>query len=548
MKNAIVVGGGGFQGLSVLRSLRALKWCVIIADSIPESLNRFEADIFYVMPEVKYAEDFRNSLIALINKYSVKALFPTTMYDLPILSRLRVELETLGIKVFSSKPSLVDLLSDKLQTTLAAQSAGLPILPPEDPMQHDFSYPLLGKPIRGWGGTGLLRLAHRQQYCENVQEEKEREYLWQRELSCFTEWSVDFALGEKGDCSPVVCRRRLRTTGGFAVVSEIDNHPELEQLVAATVNWLIKNGGYGLFNVQFLEELDSSIWLSDINPRPGTSSVCALAAGVNLVDFLLHGNRNFKPARSGYVVRTLHESFIPKFNQQIKGIVFDLDETLICQKRWMHEKLKITLEEIKKNIGHASVKLFQEEALRLIDEGPWNKLIDIALYRAGLPSNLSEILISMWHNAHPDNLFLHQDAEVFFQKLLDLGIPTALITDNPANSQWQKIERLPKYFKFKSIILTEEISSPKPAARGFLDVADRLSLNPDDLLMIGDSVWRDGLGAMRAGYAGALIVQRNGSMHNSLKNLFENEYPEYSNKIIWTDSLLKAQWIFNYAR
>ena len=66
--------------------------------------------------------------------------------------------------------------------------------------------------------------------------------------------------------------------------------------------------------------------------------------------------------------------------------------------------------------------------------------------------------------------------------------------------------------------------------------------------MIGDSVWRDGLGAMRAGYAGALIVQRNGAMHNSLKNLFENEYPEYLNKIIWTDSLLKAQWLFNYVR
>ena len=131
MNTAIVVGGGGFQGLPVLRSLHAIDWRVIIADSIPESLNRYEADAFHQLPPVKEYAAFRTAIRKLC--FSAQAIFPTTMHDLPALAKLRPELEHIGVRVFVSPIKLIDLLSDKVQTVSFLLEAGLPTLPAVDP-------------------------------------------------------------------------------------------------------------------------------------------------------------------------------------------------------------------------------------------------------------------------------------------------------------------------------------------------------------------------------------------------------------------------------
>lgn len=499
MKTAIITGGGGFQGLPVLRSLHAIGWSVVIADSVMESLNRFETDNFHKVAETQCFEVFRHELLHLVRQYSALAVFPTTMYDLLVLARLRPELELLGVQVFVSSVDLVILLSDKIKAMIAAEAAGLPVLPSEDPAQHDFSYPLLGKPAQGWGNIGLIQVLSLKQWCEIVQKRSTETYLWQRKLENFTEWSVDFAIKTNTDCSPMVCRRRVRTTGGFAVVSELDAFPAVECLAAQVAAWLKEEGGCGLFNIQFLEEPDGSIWLSDINPRPGTSSVCALVAGLNLVEFLLSDRLLPQRAKAGLVVRSLHERFLPKQTQSIRGVVFDLDETLICQKSWMRAKLELILPYCQNLFEAASLALFRAEVLRLIDEGPWHQLIDIALARASLPKTLAKLLIAKWREVHPETIILHQDARALVRKLLMQGIPVALLSDNPAASQRQKIARLPQDIHFGSVVFTEELSAPKPDVKGFVTVAENMSILPENLMMIGDSPWRDGLGASRAG-------------------------------------------------
>lgn len=102
--SAVLVGGGGFQGLPVLRALHALGWRVVVADSVEQSLNRFEADAFHHMPQVREMQAFRAELSALVARHAAKAVFPTTMYDLPALAVLRPEFERRGVRVFASRP------------------------------------------------------------------------------------------------------------------------------------------------------------------------------------------------------------------------------------------------------------------------------------------------------------------------------------------------------------------------------------------------------------------------------------------------------------
>lgn len=546
MNSAILVGGGGFQGLPVLRALHASGWRVVVADSVKESLNRFEADAFCHMPEARHVKSFSDALFALAEEHAATAIFPTTMFDLPLLAALRPDLESRGMRTFASSPALVAMLSNKTQSEQAFRSAQLPVLPTVAPDSHDFSFPLIGKPARGWGGTGILRVPSLAAWQEVSLQVCADDYLWQRELTAFFEWSVDFAIRANGECSPVVCRRRLRSSGGFAVVSEVAHSAQVEAIALQTAAWLAAQGGHGLFNIQFLQEQDGGLWLSDVNPRPGTSSVCALESGINLVQFLLNESGSPRRPAPGWVVRTLSEKFLPKLNRPVKGVVFDLDETLICQKSWMQAKLDLISAPLHKEIGRESLARFEMEVIRIIDEGPWNQLIDVALDRAELPAKHAQSLIDLWRKAHPEQLVIHQDARAFLHALQALKIPTALLSDNPAASQKQKIARLPDDLSFKVVVLTDELSAPKPAVQGFLAVATALSIQPEQLLMVGDSPWRDGMGALHAGYAGALLVSRQGSMTNPLRSMFSRFCKDDEDgRIAWVGSLFGAERLIN---
>lgn len=542
--SALLVGGGGFQGLPVLRALHALGWRVVVADSVFDSLNRFEADAFHLMPEVRHASAFRTELTSLIERHAAKAVFPTTMYDLPALAALRPELEQRGVRVFASSATLVALLSDKREAMQAMAQAGLPVLPEIDPERHDFAFPLIGKPVRGWGGLGILKAASRPVWQDLDRRGVAQDILWQRELGEFCEWSVDFALRADGVCSPLVCRRRLRASGGFAILSEVVAPAPVEAFALQAAAWLAQAGGLGLFNIQFLQERGGAIWLSDVNPRPGTSSGAALSAGVNLVEFLLDQGVECHRPQAGIAVRSLRDRFLPRLECPVRAVVFDLDETLICQKSWMQSKLQIVLRGLEGLWAPTNLTRFQAEALRVIDEGPWPQLIDVALNRSGLPGTDAARLIGLWRQASPPAIKLHQDAWALARALQVRGIPLALLSDNPAASQRQKIALLPSDVQFRSVVLTDELAAPKPDVRGFLAAAEGLGLAPESLLMVGDSPWRDALGALHAGYAGALVIQRQASMSNPMRELFDSVHGEVAReRVVWTDSLFGIEHV-----
>ena len=90
---------------------------------------------------------------------------------------------------------------------------------------------------------------------------------------------------------------------------------------------------------------------------------------------------------------------------------------------------------------------------------------------------------SLWRVAHPEEIVIHQDCLSLIESLQAQYVPIALLSDNPAASQWQKIARLPDHIAFSTIVLTDVFSAPKPDCRGFLKVAEDLNMPPESMIL-----------------------------------------------------------------
>jgi FMN phosphatase YigB (HAD superfamily) len=321
-------------------------------------------------------------------------------------------------------------------------------------------------------------------------------------------------------------------------VSRVDAAAPVDDVACRAARWLAEQGACGVTNVQILVEPSGAQWVNDVNLRPGTSSGAALGAGVNLAAFMLGRLRDVARPTPGIFVRTLCDQFVPlPFARGIAGVALDLDDCLIDQKAWMDEKLAIILEDWPA-FADASLRApFEAAARRLIDEGPWDRLLDFAVRNSGADSALVPVLVQRWRAAHPPAVTVYPDAMSLIGALRAAGIRIAIVTDNPATSQKQKLARLPCLTSVDAVVLTDELGAAKPDPLGYLAAAQRLGIEPREMVAIGDSPWRDGLGAVGAGFSGAIIAPRRGGMGNATRERFVRAHAEASASVHWVADL-----------
>jgi HAD superfamily hydrolase (TIGR01509 family) len=534
----LVVAGGGFQGLPMLRALRALGARVVVADSLQENPNSLEADAYVVVPPVADRAALIGALRRLCEEWQVNVVFPTTDRDLPIVSELAPEWRHAGIVVAAPSLRLLKAWDDKTVLLEELRASGLPVLPMVGAGLATDAFPLIGKPRRGWGSQGVVTAASAAEFEAALVNDVESRLFWQPKLARFSEWSADFAIDEGGQVSPLVVRERLRISGGFAVVSRVDVDAPVDDVTCRTARWLAAQGACGVFNVQVLVEPSGAQWLSDVNLRPGTSSGAALGAGVNLAAFMLGRSPSVPRPTPGVFVRTLSDQFVPlPFDREIAGVAFDLDDCLIDQKAWMDEKLAIVLDDWPAFADTSLRGSFEAAARRIIDEGPWDRLLDVAVRNSGIDSGLVPVLIKRWRAAYPRSVTVYPDAMALVGALRAAGTRVAVVTDNPAASQRQKLARLPPMLAIDAVVLTDEIGAAKPDPRGYLAAARRLGIERREMVAIGDSPWRDGLGAIAAGYSGVIIAPRRGGMGNPTRERFVAAHPEVSAMVHWVADL-----------
>lgn len=543
MKTALIVSGGGFQGLTLLSALQQRDDVrTIVCDIHPENPTRYLCLDYRIAPHLANTDAFRSFLLDTIKRDRVNAIFPATAWELPTLSRLKNQLEEQGTYVAVSNPDLLEILLDKRRTYEWLERLGLPTPETFTPTDFTFDTPLFGRPRDGWGGRGAIIIR------DTGDVHKHAAYwpthVWTRWLSKFEEFSLDFAISPGGVVSPVVMRQRLRTTGGFAVISESTFDKSLQQLAGHIANAISGAGGRGLFNAQILAPHQGTYFISDVNPRSGTSATHALAEGINLPGFFIDAATGSTTGSASLArkkrrtIRVLRDISIPYFEAPPKGVVFDLDDTLIDHKLWMFKKMEAVYSEC--FATRVDRKDYLLSVAQLIDEGVRNDLIDRLLDELSLPTDLRDDAICAYRETVVIDTPLFMDAEQTLLALKGHGLQIAVLTDNPPSTQRSKIAHAQALNCLDATIFTRECGGEKPRSAGFTQAARSLSLTPQQLIMVGDNYFRDGLGAIQAGYMHALIVKRNGAFVNPHGGLAKQIATRAHERIDIVDNLLSV--------
>lgn len=527
MFNVLIVSGGSFQGSTLIKGLYCSPRVRIhLADCYPDNINKYECDKFHEVPLVFHSEIFIKRIKQIVIEENIQVVFPSTDIEIGVLSKYKKSIESRGTKVAVSDFSLNGILTNKIKTYRFLKANGFSLLDLIDPQNQKVPYPIIGKPIHGSGSKGIVIVRNENDHKRTFKSISIKDYLWIPFIEDFEEFSIDFAISFKREISPIIIRKRIRTAGGFAVITESEDNEHIRQQIAHLAEIFKNKGGCGIFNVQVIKYNDNSYHFSDINPRVGTSSVFAFEAGVNLpllmCAFLWDDTGAHKISHDVHgkfkMVRNLSEKWLKIMPKgKIKGVVFDLDDTLIDQKTWVFDKLSIM------HAKHAhqlpEKEAFIVSAYQLIEEGMCSTLIDELNRKFRLPESLRDELIQSFRSAQPECIRVFRDVADNLAKLKRLGFKLGLLTDNPVRSQKQKIGMLEFIHLFDAILFSRDYNREKPDKFLFDKTAAKLSVDKDQLVMVGDNLYRDCYGALKAGYQVAYFIKRRGAFFN-----FNHEY------------------------
>lgn len=512
----------------------------MICDWNAENVGRFFSAAFRRSPPVADTKAYIEFVRELISAENIELVIPASDLDLELLAASRSNFEELNATVAVSDPALLAILMDKRATYRLAAEAGLNVfdevrIEPEALIQTD----LIVKPVRGSGSKGH-RVLRRGEAAGDAFADPNK-FLAQPYIEGAREYSVDFCVNVRGEVSPLAARERIRNFSGFSILGQSANHQsDLLKEAGRFANFLACRGALGGFNFQFIDDA-GRLRLIDVNARFGTSSSFGLLMGTNLQAWLLSGSAN-PICGQVKLIKYVAQTCAPMDPCIANGVVFDLDDTLIDQKAWIWSKLKLLYEKFAKVLPSRSK--FLTAAYYIVEEGDKSLLIDVLIERLGLPLELREKLIEAYRIIIPEDIYVYPDVERVVIELSRRGFSLGLLSDNPAGSQRQKLERLRATYDFISafdaVVLADELGVRKPDARAFRAIASALKAPCDQLVMVGDNLLRDSIGAIEAGFAGAFLLKRQGAFF-SFNRMIAKEIDE-GDRTRWIDDLDQLLW------
>jgi len=189
--------------------------------------------------------------------------------------------------------------------------------------------------------------------------------------------------------------------------------------------------------------------------------------------------------------------------KQIKAILFDLDNTLIDFMKMKEESCK------------SALKAMIEKGLKIPYKSGYKKLIK-TYFKVGIESNTAfeEFLKSQTGKVDTKilaagineylktkNKFLkpYPNVKSTLRKLKKMGLKLAIVTDAPRLKAYQRLVAMgiDNYFDF--VVGLEDTGKKKKTEIPLKTAIEKLKLEPDEVMMVGDSIKRDVIPAKKLG-------------------------------------------------
>ena len=451
-------------------------------------------------------KEYITQLLNICQADQIDLLIPTIDTDLQVLSQNEERFAAIGTKVLVSKPDKISVCRDKNQTGAFLESCGLK----EPETVNDYRsylgmYPCFIKPKDGSSSINAFKVKDESEL--KVYAEKIKDYIVQPFIEG-QEYTVDIFCDYEGNPIYITPRIRLSVRSGEVLKTKIAMD---ERIIRECEQLISKFKPCGPLTVQLIRQnVTGEDYYIEINPRFGGGAPLSMKAGARSAEAVL---KILSGQTAGYMDEIDDGAVYSRFDQSVRikagqirqplrGIVFDLDDTLYSEKQYIRSGFQAVSEFLEN-------KSYANRLWKYFAEG--KPAIDELLKYIGQEEKKEQCLSI--YREHVPKIELYDGAVELIEKLKDSGVKVGIITDGRVSGQKKKIEALGLDRIVDDIIITDELGGVqfrKPCDISFRIMRCRWGIPFEQMMYVGDNVNKDFQAPNQLGMRCLLIQNRDG--------------------------------------
>ena len=475
-----------------------------------KTIKIYGADMAGTAPALAYC-DFTRKVVAMNdpgyidNLMSICAddhidlLIPTIDTDLLVLSENKEKFAEVGTKVMISDPDKILICRDKNNTSQFFVDCGLHApIPVNDWKEYKSGYPAFIKPKDGSSSINAFKIKNEEElevYAGQVED-----YIVQPFVSGH-EYTIDIFCDWNGKPISIVPRERLQVRAGEVLKTQIC----MDKTMIKESKVLCKAfKPCGPMTVQLIRDAEEIDWFIEINPRFGGGAPLSMKAGARSAEAILKlmdGDEvEEQEIADGAIYSRFDQSVcITEGKGKIRGVIFDLDDTLYSEKEYVRSGYKA----VSDFLGGG----YEEKLWSFFEKG--KPSIDELLKELGRENEKGEVLEI--YRFHKPTIHLYPGVSEMIEDLKAKGVKVGIITDGRPEGQRNKLDALG--LDVDDVIITDELGGVqfrKPCDIAFRILITRWRLNPADVVYVGDNPAKDFQASQQLGMRCVWFVNADG--------------------------------------
>jgi HAD superfamily hydrolase (TIGR01549 family) len=477
-----------------------------ISNSAPALLF---CDRSVIIPKIKNPE-YIPVLIKICKDENIDLLIPTIDTDLLLLAENKNKFGK--TKVLISEPEKIIICRDKNNTADFFESCGLKAPRTiNNYLLYQGPYPCFIKPKDGSSSINAFKVEKESEL--KVYAQQISDYVIQPFIEG-TEYTVDIFCDFNGKPISIIPRIRQAVRAGEVLKTEIAMDKKIINECRLLIN---KFKPCGPMTVQLIRQKETeNDYFIEINPRFGGGAPLSMKAGARsaeaIIKILAGEEVEYSDSVDDGAVYSRFDQSVctlqKERKQPIKGIIFDLDDTLYSEKEY-----------IKSGFKAVACYLGNEK----LTETLWNYFergkpaIDSVLSDLGCDNKKAECLEV--YREHEPVISTYPGVMKLIQGIKEKGLMVGIITDGRVSGQKKKIYALGLDKIIDEIIVTDELGGiqfRKPCDIAFRIMQNKWQIPFEQIVYIGDNAKKDFNAPMQLGMQSIWFQNEEGLYKNNI--------------------------------
>lgn len=463
------------------------------------SLKIYGADMAGTAPALAYCDSIRRvcgmnderyipQLMEICRNDQIDILIPTIDTDLLILSKNAEKFEEIGTKVLISKPDKIAVCRDKNLTADFFESCGLKAPRTiNDYTKYKDSFPCFIKPKDGSSSINAFKVNNAEElqiYAEQI-----GDYIIQSFVEG-TEYTIDIFCDFEGNPVTIIPRERMQVRAGEVLKTKIEMDVQMIQESRQLIDGFKPCGP---MTVQLIRQKDTGVdYYIEINPRFGGGAPLSMMAGARSAEEILRlvlGETvvYHQTDINNHAVFSRFDQCVcidrGEDKQPIKGVIFDLDDTLYSEKDYVQSGYQAVAAYLNDDEAAEKLWAYFEQGLPAIDAylketNQMDRKVDcLQVYREHIP------------DIKPYNGVFE-----IISEMKEKGIKVGIITDGRVDGQKKKLAALGLDTLVDDIIITDALGGVqfrKPNDISFRIMQNKWRIPFEQLIYVGDNPNKD---------------------------------------------------------